>query len=334
MTMKKTQLMAFLVAAILSVLSNSAVSEDLAIQHLETEDLRLVYLQEEHEYLLPHLGRCFHNSLDFHKELFGYTPNERITVLLQDFDDYGYAGASAIPVNYLTLGIEPFEYVYETSPTNERINWVMSHELLHVVALDQAAPVDNRFRKLFSGKVLPTDEQPLSMLYGYLTTPRRYAPRWYHEGLATFMETWMAGGIGRTLGGYDEMVFRSMVADDDYFYDLVGLVSEGTTADFQVGVVGSSVMSRVNTGQRRWSPGCAAAKTARPHSAVSSSMSSAETWEKSGETGSSGNISGRPPTSSGCRSILSPNSKRSPNALWARSPGPITILIPESSSQR
>ena len=236
-TMKKTLLKALSVAAVLAFLPIGADAEELPLQHLETEDLRLVYLQKEHEYLLPHLGRCFHNSLDFHKELFGYTPNERVTVLLQDFDDYGYAGATAIPVNYLTLGIEPFEYVYETSPTNERINWVMSHELLHVVALDQASPSDRRARSFFMGKVVPTDEQPLSMLYGYLTTPRRYAPRWYHEGLATFMETWMAGGIGRALGGYDEMVFRSMVADDDYFYDLVGLVSEGTTADFQVGVV-------------------------------------------------------------------------------------------------
>ena len=223
--------------AILALALGRAGADGLSPKHLETEELRLVYFQTEHEYLLPHLGRCFHNSLDFHKELFDYTPNERVTVLLQDFDDYGYAGASGVPVNYLTLGIEPFEYVYETSPTNERINWVMSHELLHVVALDQASPSDRRARSFFLGKVLPTDEQPLSMIYGYLTVPRRYAPRWYHEGMAVFMETWMAGGIGRALGGYDEMVFRSMVADDDYFYDLVGLVSEGTTADFQVGVV-------------------------------------------------------------------------------------------------
>ena len=43
------------------------------------------------------------------------------------------------------IGIEPFEYVYETSPTNERINWVMSHELLHIVASDKPAPRDERW---------------------------------------------------------------------------------------------------------------------------------------------------------------------------------------------
>lgn len=214
-----------------------ATAQPLEFRHLQTDDLRVVYMFRDHEYLLPHLARCFENSLDFHKQLFDYAPNEQITVLLQDFDDYGYAGATSMPVNYLTIGIEPFEYVYETSPTNERINWVMSHELLHVVASDRAAPADRFWRNFFLGKVGATDEAPLSMLYSYLTTPRLYAPRWYHEGMAVFMETWMAGGIGRALGGYDEMVFRTMVNDDAYFYDTVGLESEGKTIDFQVGQI-------------------------------------------------------------------------------------------------
>ena len=49
------------------------------------------------------------------------------------------------------------------------------------------------------------------------------------------METWMAGGLGRAIGGWDEMVFRTMVRDDAYIYDVVGLESEGTAADFQTG---------------------------------------------------------------------------------------------------
>jgi len=112
---------------------------------------------------------------------------------------------------------------------------VMSHELLHIVAADAAAPVDRRFRRLFAGKVGAIAEQPLSILYSYLTTPRLYAPRWYHEGMAVFFETWMAGGYGRALGGYDEMVFRTMVAEGAPFWDTVGLESEGKAIDFQVG---------------------------------------------------------------------------------------------------
>lgn len=73
------------------------------------------------------------------------------------------------------------------------------------------------------------------MLYSSLASPRHYSTRWFHEGIATFMETWMAGGLGRALGGYDEMAFRAMTRDDAYIYDVVGLESEGSTVDFQTG---------------------------------------------------------------------------------------------------
>ncbi|MCK4818991.1 hypothetical protein KA005_24675, partial [bacterium] len=174
--------------------------------------------------------------MKFHTSLFDYTPTEEVTILLQDFNDYGSAGTNTIPWNFINVGIEPFDYVYETSPTNERLNWIFNHELVHVLATDKASSTDNFFRTLFFGKVSPISENPMSMIYSYLTTPRWYSPRWYHEGIAVFMETWMSGGFGRAQNGYDEMVFRSMVHDSSHFYDIVGLESEGTTIDFQIGV--------------------------------------------------------------------------------------------------
>ena len=201
----------------------------------ETERARVVYYDQSHEYIIPHLLRSFENSYAFHRKFFDYTSREKITILLEDFDDYGYAGATSIPFNYLRLGIEPYKYVFETSPSNERFNWVVNHELLHIVASDKPASSDRFFRGVFAGKVSPVGEQPLSMIYSYMTNPRKYSPRWYHEGAAVFMETWMSGGIGRALGGYDEMVFRAKIRDSSYLYDIVGLESEGTTIDFQVG---------------------------------------------------------------------------------------------------
>jgi hypothetical protein len=202
---------------------------------VRTSNLRLIYYDKTHTYIVPHLVRSFENSLRFHRLFFDYHPSEPIAVLLEDFDDYGYAGATSVPFNYLRLGIEPYRYDFDTAPTNERFNWVMNHELLHIVASDKASPGDRIFRALFGGKVSPVSDHPVSMLYSYLTNPRKYSPRWYHEGMAVFMETWMAGGIGRALGGWDEMVFRTMVRDSSYIYDIVGLESEGTTIDFQVG---------------------------------------------------------------------------------------------------
>ncbi|HEX7422230.1 MAG TPA: hypothetical protein VF505_20285, partial [Thermoanaerobaculia bacterium] len=201
----------------------------------QTKFLNLVYYDKAHEYLTYHLARSFENSLAFHRKLFDYTPSEPVVILMQDFSDYGHGGTSTVPWNYISIGIEPFDYVYDTMPSNERMNWLMHHELVHVVATDKAAGSDLRFRKIFHGKVAPTNANPLSMVYSWMTSPRWYSPRWYHEGIAVFLETWMAGGVGRVLGGYDEMAFRTMVLENDYFYDVVGLESEGTTIDFQVG---------------------------------------------------------------------------------------------------
>jgi len=203
---------------------------------LETETQRLIYFSDIQSYLAPYVARCFENSFQFHREFFNYSSTEKITVFLHDFNDFGNAGADVVPRNQIVIGIAPYRYVFETSPANERMNSTMNHELVHIVAMDKATKGDEFYRSLFFGKVVVIKDNPISMLYSFLTTPRRYSPRWYHEGIAVFLETWMAGGIGRAIGAYDEMVFRTMVRDSSYFYDIVGLESEGTQIDFQVGV--------------------------------------------------------------------------------------------------
>jgi 6-phosphogluconolactonase (cycloisomerase 2 family) len=203
------------------------------LDKIETNELRLVTYNYGHKYILPHAGRCFHSALDFHKELFDYTPSEKISLLIQDFGDYGNAGATAVPKNAISMGLSPFSYAFETSPAGEKVFSMMNHELVHVVALDNASRSDRVFRKLFLGKVSPSPYDPISMVYSYLTNPRRYSPRWYHEGIAAYLETWMSGGLGLALGSYDEMVFRTRVLEDAHIYSAQGLESEGVTTDFQ-----------------------------------------------------------------------------------------------------
>jgi hypothetical protein len=200
----------------------------------ETEGVRFVYLPGTQDYLVPHAARTFLNAFDFHKKLFGFEPSEDVTVLMLDLEDAGNASATSVPRDILTVQIAPLNFAFETIAGNDRMNIIMNHELLHVVAMDQATRGDKRFRRLFGGKVAPVPAQPESILYFFLTTPRVAAPRWFHEGAATFFDTWMAGGLGRAQSGYDEMVFRSMVKDGTPLYDPLGLVSEGVKVDFQL----------------------------------------------------------------------------------------------------
>ena len=73
------------------------------------------------------------------------------------------------------------------------MNWLMNHELVHIATVDQAARADRLSRAAFGGKVARR-RRPESILTVLPDSPRDAAPRWYHEGIAVFVETWMAGG--------------------------------------------------------------------------------------------------------------------------------------------
>jgi len=199
---------------------------------LETDNLKLIYYGNAQGYLIPHIVRCFENSLQKQKEIFNYKSSEKITLLLHDHLDYHNAGVRISPKNLVMLSVAPPNYAFEVVPSNEQINATLHHELTHIAADDKGQASDKFFRSLFNGKVNESLEQPLSILYSYLTTPRRLTPVWYREGTAVFMETWMSGGLGRAMGSYDEMVFRTAIHDEVPLYDRICLESNGTESQF------------------------------------------------------------------------------------------------------
>lgn len=230
--MRYLRAVAAVTIACAAIVFPSRASAQLSTQ--EGSHLRMVYFEGAESYLVPYAVRTFFNSLAFQLKLLGYEPDTDITVLLADFEDWGNAGVSVVPRSTMMVQVSPLSFAFETIAANERMNTIMNHELVHVATMDQATRRDRMFRRLFGGKVNPIADQPETILYMYLTAPRVAAPRWFHEGIAVFIDTWMAGGLGRAQSGYDEMVFRSMVRDNARFYDPLGLVSEGTKVDFQL----------------------------------------------------------------------------------------------------
>ncbi|MEI7983575.1 MAG: hypothetical protein WCI71_18145, partial [Bacteroidota bacterium] len=227
----------FIAISLLIIFTNPLTAQKkIHLQKFQTQNVRLVFLDKNTSYLVPHTVRSFENALAFHNLFWDYDPSGETNILFNDFSDVGNGGTMVIPWNFLNIGVSPFDYTYSVVPSNERMQWLMSHELTHQAMCDKASKSDRIIQKIFGGKVSPDNRDPLSLIYSYFTTPRWYSPRWYHEGIAVFMETWMSGGIGRVMGGYDEMVFRTMVRDSSFFYNVIGLETEGTTIDFQVGV--------------------------------------------------------------------------------------------------
>lgn len=203
---------------------------------LETDNFSLLYFDPVQTYLTPYLGRSIENALIFHKKTFDWEPWDRINVLLKDFGDYGNAAARSSPNNAMLYDVAPLSQSMETFTPGERFYTLVNHELAHVAIMDVWNKRDAFWRRFLAGKPMPVQEHPESILWNYLATPRNAVPRWFLEGSAVFFETWMAGGLGRAQGAYDEMVFRAKVRDGDKFYSPLGLESEGTAVDFQVGV--------------------------------------------------------------------------------------------------
>jgi hypothetical protein len=176
----------------------------------ESEHFKVVFRQR-HSVFIPKVVNAAENALKPLMEIFNYIPSEKIIINTYDASDFGFGAATTVPQNYIRLEIEPFETGYETVPYNDRIQWLLSHELVHIVINDQSSDIESFFRTIFS-KVAPEQSHPITVFYSLLTNFSRYTPRWHQEAIAVFIETWFSGGYGRMLSNFDEMYFRSIAA--------------------------------------------------------------------------------------------------------------------------
>lgn len=202
-----------------------------------TDAATLTFFSKSLSQYIPHIIRQYHTGKALHDQLWQLdsTDIEPPFMMLSDWNDDGNAGVSPLPRNLISINIAPMNMTYYTSPAMERYAHLFRHEYTHVVMTDRPSPRDRMWRNMLGTKVSTDSKYPLSCVWSWLTVPRWYAPRWFHEGIACFMETWMSGGMGRALGGYDEMYFRSLIHDNAKLSTVVGLESEGTTKDFQLG---------------------------------------------------------------------------------------------------
>src|SRR5690349_14487340 len=145
----------------------AAQTSPVNITAVETPDLDLYY----YDYLsdiAPLAIRTFTNAREWQRRMFGWTPSERTTVLLQDFADYGNVHAYAAPRGTLIFDVAPISRIFETSPAGERMYTSMNHELVHVLQSDIASEQDRRWRRFFLGKVPAQSRNPETLLYSYL----------------------------------------------------------------------------------------------------------------------------------------------------------------------
>ena len=79
-------------------MASAGIAQELQLR--QAENLNLAYYGKGPEYLSYHLARSFENSMAFHRRLFNYTPTQPVSILLQDWGDFGHGGTSTMPWNY------------------------------------------------------------------------------------------------------------------------------------------------------------------------------------------------------------------------------------------
>ena len=189
----------------------------------ETDHFKIIY-KTSHSHIADYLLNCAEKSFSMLERIFKYSPAEKIVLNTFDLYDYGFGESTSIPQNYIHIEIEPFEPGYENVPYNERFQWVINHELVHIFYNDQSVKPESAARSIFS-KVAPEQIQPMTIPYSVITNYNRYSPMWYQEAIAIYLETFMSGGFGRLLSSFDEMFFRSMVLEKRDFPTLNELES-------------------------------------------------------------------------------------------------------------
>ena len=212
-------------AVTLPAAMSCASAATIDLNEIETKDLRMLYFDPTETYLTPYVGRSFENSLAFQKR----------TVRLEAVgtDDASAEGLLRLRQCGCTRLAERGRYsstsrrCRQTFETFSAGRALLHHHEPRDGACRDHGRVEQRRRVLATCASRQADGASRSIRNRSSTTtsatPRVNVPRWYLEGSAVFMETWMAGGFGRAQGGYDEMVFRAMVRDNAHFYSPLGL---------------------------------------------------------------------------------------------------------------
>ncbi len=216
-------------------MARSSVVSAQTIYQYKADDATICFFDKSQSQYIPHLMRKYELGRALHAQIWDTLPSQAPFMMLTDWEDDGNAGVGALPHTTIQMGLAPMNMAYFVSPSNERYDHLFKHEYTHVVMSDKTNGRDDAWRRFTGNKVVVNSKYPLSALWSYLDAPRWYAPRWYHEGIACFMETWLGDGAGRALGGYDETYFRTHVKEGQDLYSVVGLETEGSTSDFQQG---------------------------------------------------------------------------------------------------
>lgn len=139
-----------------------------------------------------------HNKLT---QWIGWIPEDKTEIVILDSVDFSNGAATPIPYNQF--------YIYMPTPTegdvmdqNPWMEYVFTHEYIHILHLDMAYGTSKSLREFFG--------RPYELMT-VATFPQIFAPSWVAEGFAVYGESDNAGGYGRLNNAWYEAKMRMEV---------------------------------------------------------------------------------------------------------------------------
>ncbi|MHB8454252.1 MAG: TolB family protein [Acidiferrobacterales bacterium] len=130
---------------------------------------------------------------------FGWTPDRPTDIVLSDRVDLANGYTTVSPYDSITLYVTPPDEPDGLEDNGGWLDMLISHEYTHVLHGDKATGAVLVLRHVFGRH--------------YLLFPDTLQPSWLIEGLATYMETDTARGVGRGQSTFFDMLMRVEVAN-------------------------------------------------------------------------------------------------------------------------
>jgi hypothetical protein len=197
---------AFLLAALLLLFSfrpvaTQEVPPDADWRAFETEHFRVTYTPELETMARRAAARAESAHALLARELVR-APRGRIDMVITNHVDFANGLASPFPRNRVIIYAHPPANTTSLDFTNDWLDLLILHELVHIFHLDHATGPLRGLRPLLG-------RNPLLF-------PQVWTAGWVLEGLAVYFESLLTGG-GRVLGTHHDMILRTAVLQDRFF---------------------------------------------------------------------------------------------------------------------
>jgi len=155
-------------------------------------------------------------SEDVHSNLvaeFKYIPEEKTQVVIMDNNDLINGYSIVFPYNTIFLNVGFPDLDTTIGEYDDFLYNLFVHEYAHILSMDVSSGYSKTLRKIF-GKPIPAETPTSGLFFLLLSPPNIFMPKWWHEGIATEVESRYGYG-GRANKSFYDMIFRTAVYQEN-----------------------------------------------------------------------------------------------------------------------